>query len=161
MKEVQRVRRWWSSQILCGTVHLQVLKFDLMIFLVNYSIEKPQPDGLALAFQECKLAKAVMKPLIWPGLAWPGLWPQARPCTALGLSVDPLFFFFMIFHTYQTRIEMRSPTTIPVQCNRHGLEPSMRGLSVDPLPVQCDRSGFKPSMQGLSVDPLFFHVHSA
>ena len=75
--------RRWSSQIPHGTVHLQVLKFDLTIFLVDYSIEKPWPDGLALAFKNASRAKATMKLSIWPGLAWPGLWPQARPCTAL------------------------------------------------------------------------------
>ena len=80
-----------SSQIPRGTVHLQVLKFDLMIFLVNYSIEKPQPDGLALTFQECKPGQScdeavnMAQPgLAYLGLALPGLRPQAGPCTALG-----------------------------------------------------------------------------
>ena len=71
-----------------------------MIFLVNYSIEKLWPDSLALAFQECKPGQSCDEAvnMAWPGLAylglaWPGLWPQAGPYTALGLSVDPLFFF--------------------------------------------------------------------
>ena len=72
------IRRRRSSQIPRGTVHLQVLKFDLMIFLVNYSIEKPRPDGLALAFQERKLGQSCDEAvnMAWPGLAYLGLaWP--------------------------------------------------------------------------------------
>jgi hypothetical protein len=57
------------------TVHLQVLKFDLTIFLVNYSTEKPRPDGLALAFQDASRAKAAMKPSKRPGLARP-IWAR-------------------------------------------------------------------------------------
>ena len=90
------IRRRRSSQIPRGTVHLQVLKFDLMIFLVNYSIEKPRPDGLALAFQERKPGQSCDEAvnMAWPGLAylglaWPGLQPQAGPCTALPSKDGP------------------------------------------------------------------------
>ena len=82
------IRRRRSSQIPRGTVHLQVLKFDLTIFLVNYSIEKPQPDGLALVFQERKLGQSHDEAV---NMAWPGLRPQVGPCTAL---VRAWIFFF-------------------------------------------------------------------
>ena len=77
-----------------------------MIFLVNYSIEKPRPDGLALAFQERKLSQSrdeavnMAQPgLAYLDLAWPGLRPQAGPCTALD-SVASSSMFLPFFPSY-------------------------------------------------------------
>ena len=52
-----------------------------MIFLVNYSIEKPRPDGLALAFQERKLGQSHDEAvnMAGPGLAYLGLAYSLRP----------------------------------------------------------------------------------
>ena len=58
--------------------------------------EKPRPDGLALAFRESKPSQSCQEAVIaarlglaYLGLAWPGLWPQAGPCTALYISDIP------------------------------------------------------------------------
>ena len=65
--------------------------------------EKPRPDGLALAFQECEPGQSrheavnTARPgLAYLGPAWPGSRPQAGPCTALlqdsayGKNLNPL-----------------------------------------------------------------------
>ena len=69
------IRRRRSSHNSVCTVHLQVLKFDLMIFLINYSTEKLWPDGQALAFQECKLSQSCYEAVkkAQPTWAWLGL----------------------------------------------------------------------------------------
>jgi hypothetical protein len=52
--------------------------------------EKPRPDGLALAFQNCRPGQSRQKAVIlawlglaYFGLAWPGSRPEAGPSTAL------------------------------------------------------------------------------
>ena len=66
--------------------------------------EKPQPGGLALAFQEGKpgqshheAVKMARPGPAYLGLAWPGSRPQAGPCTALTLQ-DHQFSAAAVFH---------------------------------------------------------------
>ena len=94
-------------------------------FFINYITEKPRPDGLALAFQECKPGQshheAVIKAwlgLAYLGLAWPGSRPQAGPCTALRLLVAKGLQAITALKNYWSVKPANVPTTQLLEVNR-------------------------------------------
>ena len=101
--------KWWRRD--CRRWHVHVI----ILYNLYCSTEKPRPDSLALAFQKCKPGQSRHEAvntarlgLAYLGSAWPGLWPQAGPCTALCTRRHRNFdrLYHIDFHAWQNNISI-------------------------------------------------------